>query len=285
MAVKSEFIQVNRLQLHYREWGNTKDKHALIFLHGFAATSRIWNEVAEELAKDFRVIALDQRGHGQSDIDPDHDYSRTSQVDDIHTIIELLELETVTLIGHSMGGANAICYAADRPDIVSALVLVETAGDMLRSGVERLKRLLKSGDEFNSLSEAANALYEYQSYAAPDQIHRRALATFTETPDGTWIWNFDNSFRNPTIRPPDPDPGQRRLADLGESAEKVVCPVMIVRGGKTDMYTPESVQRLSRRMANARISLIEEVGHHIPTDDPGTLSLNIREFLQSLPVI
>ena len=78
MAVKSEFLQVNRLQLHYREWGNPKDKHALIFLHGFAATSRIWDEIAEELAKDFRVIAVDQRGHGRSDLDPNHDYSRTN---------------------------------------------------------------------------------------------------------------------------------------------------------------------------------------------------------------
>ena len=155
----------------------------------------------------------------------------------------------------------------------------------MRGGLENLKRLLKSSEEFESLTDAANALYEYQKYAAPDQIHRRALATFTETVDGKWTWNFDEAFRNPSVRPPDPDPGQRRLADLGESAEKVVCPVMIVRGGKTDMYTPESIQRLSRRMANARISLIEEVGHHVPTDDPGTLSLNIREFLQSLPVI
>ena len=285
MSPKSEFIQVNRLQMHYQEWGESKDKHAVILLHGFASTSNCWNEVGEELSKDYRVIAVDQRGHGQSEYDPEHDYSRASQVDDLHELVEQMGLETITLVGHSMGGANAICYAADRPDVVSALVLVETASDMLRGGLENLKRLLKSSDEFESLTDAANALYEYQKYAAPDQIHRRALATFTETVDGKWTWNFDEAFRNPSVRPPDPDPGQRRLADLGESAEKVVCPVMIVRGGKTDMYTPESIQRLSRRMANARISLIEEVGHHVPTDDPGTLSLNIREFLQSLPVI
>ena len=95
MSPKSEFIQVNRLQMHYQEWGESKDKHAVILLHGFASTSNCWNEVGEELSKDYRVIAVDQRGHGQSEYDPEHDYSRASQVDDLHELVEQMGLETI----------------------------------------------------------------------------------------------------------------------------------------------------------------------------------------------
>ena len=89
-------------------------------------------------------------------------------------------------------------------------------------------------------------------------------------------------FRDPTLRPPEPDPGQRRLNDLWECVDRVQCPVMIVRGAETDMLTPEAVQRLHRRITGSRVSLIEEAGHAVPTDQPAPLALNIREFLQAL---
>ncbi len=275
-------IEANAVKLHYREWGDTRTKHAVFMLHGFAETSTVWDQVAPELAREYRVIALDQRGYGKSARVRDMDYSRHSQVEDLEAVIEGLGLRTVTIIGHAMGGANAICYAAEHPDVVTALVVIETAPEVLRTGVETMRRLITSADEFATLDEVADTFRRYYPYATQEQLDRRARAAVTVTDSGSYCWDFDPVFRDSSVRPPEPDPGQRRLNDLWEYVDRVQCPVMIVRGAETDMLTPEAIQRIHRRIVGSRVSLIEEAGHAVPTDQPAALSLNIREFLQNL---
>lgn len=279
---RDEFVEANGLRFHYREWGDTRTRHAVVLLHGYAETSEAWTETAQDLAREFRVIAIDQRGHGQSDRATDRDYTRATQMEDLEAIIESLGLRSVTLIGHSMGGANAICYAAEHPETTTALVVIETAPEVLRSGIETIRRLLATGATFHSLDEAIESFREFFPYATTEQIERRVRASLTVNDDGMYVWEFDPIFRDPTSRPPDPDPGQRRLSDLWDCADRVQCPTMIVRGSETDMLTPEAIQRLHRRVSGSRVSLIEDAGHSVPTDQPAALSLNIREFLQSI---
>ncbi len=279
---RDEFVEANGLRFHYREWGDTRTRHAVVLLHGYAETSEAWSDTAQDLAREFRVIAVDQRGHGQTDRATDRDYTRATQMEDLEAIIESLGLRSVTLIGHSMGGANAICYAAEHPEMVTALVVIETAPEVLRSGIETIRRLLATGASFTSLDEAVDAFREFFPYATTEQIERRVRASLTVNDDGVYVWDFDPILRDPTSRPPDPDPGQRRLSDLWDCADRVQCPTMIVRGSETDMLTPEAIQRLHRRVSGSRVSLIEDAGHSVPTDQPAALSLNIREFLQSI---
>ena len=278
----AETIEANGLKFHYLEWGDVRTKHAAVLLHGFAETKGIWLDAAQDLAREYRVIALDQRGHGGTGAAPDMDYSRATQVDDLEAVIEGLGLRTVTLVGHASGGANALCYAAEHPDTVTALVLVETAPEVLRSGVETLRRVVAAGEQFATIEEMGDVFREYYPEATAEQIDRRVHAVASVGEDGTYTWNFDRVFRDPKLRPPEPDPGQRRLNDLWECADRVQCPVMIMRGAETDMLTPEAVQRLHRRITGSRVSLIEEAGHAVPTDQPAALALNIREFLQAL---
>ena len=279
---RDEFVEANGLRFHYREWGDTRTRHAVVMLHGYAETSEAWTETAQDLAREFRVIAIDQRGHGQSDRATDRDYTRATQMEDLEAIIQSLGLRSVTLIGHSMGGANAICFAAEHPEMTTALVVVETAPEVLRSGIETIRRLLATGATFASLNDAIESFREFFPYATTEQIERRVRASLTVNDDGAYVWDFDPIFRDPTSRPPDPDPGQRRLSDLWDCVDRVQCPTMIVRGSETDMLTPEAIQRLHRRVSGSRVSLIEDAGHSVPTDQPAALSLNIREFLQSI---
>ena len=93
---------------------------------------------------------------------------------------------------------------------------------------------------------------------------------------------FDPSSATRRRARPEPDPGQRRLANLWDCVDHVQCPVMIVRGSETDMLTPEAIQRLHRRILGSRVSLIEDAGHAVPTDQPAALAHHVREFLQSL---
>ena len=282
---RDEFVEVNDLKLHYREWGDSRSRHALLMLHGYASTSEMWSDVATDLAREFRVIALDIRGYGQSDRAEDMDYTRATQLEDLEAFVDAVGLRSLTLVGHSMGGALAICYAAEHPEIVTALVVVEAAPEVLRSGIEGVRRLLLAGDGFDSVDAAVEAFRPYQPYASTEQLERRVHSVLKMNEDGRLVWDFDEAFRDPQIRPPEPDPGQRRLSDLWDSADRVQCPTMIIRGQDTDMLTPEAIQRLHRRIAGSRVSLIEDAGHHVPTDQPASLALNIREFLQSIAAI
>lgn len=279
---QDQIVEANGLRLHVHEWGDSRTKHALVLLHDYAETTAAWEEVAVDLSREYRVIAMDQRGHGRSDRASDRDYSRTSQVEDIASVIEALGLRTVTLVGHGMGGANAICYAAEHPDVVSALIVIEAAPEVLRSGIETMRRVLASGDDFATLDDVSEVFRRHYPYATTEQLDRRARASVTVTPDGSYAWAFDPVFLDPTARPPEPDPGQRRLSNLWDCVEHVQCPVMIVSGSETDMVTPEAIQRLHRRIIGSRRSLIEEAGHAVPTDQPAALAQHIREFLQSL---
>ncbi|MGE3960685.1 MAG: alpha/beta fold hydrolase [Dehalococcoidia bacterium] len=282
---RDEFVEVNDLKLHYREWGDSRSRHALLMLHGYASTSEMWSDVATDLAREFRVIALDMRGYGQSDRAEDMDYTRATQLEDLEAFVDAVGLRSLTLVGHSMGGALAICYAAEHPEIVTALVVVEAAPEVLRSGIEGVRRLLLAGDGFDSVDAAVDAFRPYQTYASIEQLERRVHSVLRMNEDGRLVWDFDEAFRDPQIRPPEPDPGQRRLSDLWDSADRIQCPTMIIRGQDTDMLTPEAIQRLHRRIAGSRVSLIEDAGHHVPTDQPASLALNIREFLQSIAAI
>lgn len=279
---RDEFIDLNGLRLHYQEWGDERARHAVILLHGYGETAAAWDEVAVDLGRDFRVIALDLRGHGQSGRATDRDYTRASQVEDIGALVEALNLRTVTMVGHAMGGADAIAYAAEHPEIVTALVAIETAPEVLRSGIEKMRRLLGAADTFPTLDSAAAIFHEFYPTSTTEQIERRLHACLTPTEDGAFRWAFDPVFLDPTARPPDADPGQRRMANLWDSVERIQCPTLIVRGTDTDMVTPEAIQRLHRRMPGSRVSLIEESGHSVPTDQPAALAQHIREFLQSL---
>jgi pimeloyl-ACP methyl ester carboxylesterase len=279
---QDQVIEANGLKFHYREWGDNRSRHALILLHDFAETATAWEETALDLAREYRVIAPDQRGYGRTDRAPDRDYSRASQVEDLEALVEAFGLRTLTLVGHGMGGANALCYAAEHPDIVTALIVIEVAPEVLRSGIETVRRVIATGDEFATLDDVMETFRKYYPYANVEQLERRARASVVATEDGAYAWAFDPVFRDATARPPDPDPGQRRLANLWDSVEHVQCPVMIVTGSETDMVTPEAIQRLHRRILGSRRSLIEDAGHAVPTDQPAALAQHIREFLQSL---
>jgi len=172
---REDFIEANGLRFRSREWGDTRTKHAVLLLHGYAETSEIWLEVGPDLGREFRVVALDLRGHGQSSYATNQDYSRTAQVEDLEAIVEQLGLRSVTLVGHAMGGADAICYAAEHPEAVSALVLVETAPEVLRSGMETLRRMVGTSDQFSSLEEAIETFRPFYPYATTEQLERRVL--------------------------------------------------------------------------------------------------------------
>ncbi len=122
MKPRGRSVTLRGLRFHYRDWGGRGQP--LLLLHGLASNSRIWDLAAPHLTSRFRVLALDQRGHGLSD-KPDDGYDFQSITGDLQALIQALGLERPGLVGHSWGANVALQFAADQPDAVSWLVLVD----------------------------------------------------------------------------------------------------------------------------------------------------------------
>jgi pimeloyl-ACP methyl ester carboxylesterase len=119
---KNQFLDLRGLRFHYRDWGGAGQP--VVLLHGLASNSLIWKLVAPLLAQRFRVLALDQRGHGPS-AKPDDGYDFHAITRDLQAFIEALSLEQPALVGHSWGANVALQFAAERPETVSWLALVD----------------------------------------------------------------------------------------------------------------------------------------------------------------
>ena len=111
MSFLDRTVRVNGITLHYLDWGPA-GAPPVVLLHGITGHARVWDRLAERLVPGRRVLALDQRGHGDSDAAPDGDYRVATMADDVAAFAGSLELDRFTLLGHSMGGRMAIQYAA-----------------------------------------------------------------------------------------------------------------------------------------------------------------------------
>ena len=123
---QDRYVTANGLRFHYLEWGDPANPDVLL-LHGFAQTCHSWDFVALSLCDRFHVVALDQRGHGDSDWAPDGDYAPETQQEDLHAFTQAIGLRNFVLMGLSMGGRNSFTYAANHPEEIRALVIVDSA--------------------------------------------------------------------------------------------------------------------------------------------------------------
>ena len=143
-APRDRFVDAHGLRFHYLEWGEAESP-PIVLLHGFAQTCHSWDFVALSLCDRFRVVALDQRGHGDSDWAPDGDYTPEAYQSDLHAIVQELGLREIVLIGLSMGGRNAFTYASSHPERVRALVIVDAAPESRPAGTENIRRFGPTG--------------------------------------------------------------------------------------------------------------------------------------------
>jgi pimeloyl-ACP methyl ester carboxylesterase len=144
-AARSGHVEREGLSLRYVEWGPASAP-PVVMLHGLRSYAHTWEPVAQALLPHWRVIALDQRGRGGSDWDAQRRYHTASYVADLEALVDALGLARFVLVGHSMGGTNAIVYAARHPERVSGLVIEDMGpgASMASGGTDRIKRELKA---------------------------------------------------------------------------------------------------------------------------------------------
>jgi pimeloyl-ACP methyl ester carboxylesterase len=269
---------VGGLKLHYQEWGQA-DAPTILMVHGFGVSGHMFDEFAGRMADRYHLIALDQRGHGDSDWSEEGDYSRDAFVNDLEGFRAALGLERFVLIGHSMGGLNAVSYTVAHPEHVSALVLVDVGPESAKEGVDNIVRFTQGPDQLD-FEEFVELAHRFNPRRSIENIRERMRHRLRPLPDGKWTWKFDSRFRDPS-RP------LRIGSDLtGDQIwqlyRDVRPPTLLVRGGESDVLVADVAERCVREMRRARLVTVPGAGHSVPGDAPDAFTEAVNGFIEDV---
>jgi pimeloyl-ACP methyl ester carboxylesterase len=265
---------VGGLDLHYLDWG-TAGRPPLVCLHGITQTAHSWDEVAPALARTHHVRALDQRGHGESSWAPDGDYRIATQSRDVEAFVGTVAAGPTVLVALSMGGLVAMTLAARAPELVRALVVVDVAPEVRRQGVENIRNFVATTDELDSFEAFVARAHAFNPRRSVENIRDRLQHNLKQLPNGRWTWKYDPMLRNPA-RLGD------GIGDLWKEVEKIRCPMLVVRGGESDVLDPEVAARLGG-MVGAEVRTVPGAGHSVMGDNPAGFLAAVEPFLAALP--
>src|SRR5579884_95110 len=185
---RAQAVQLGDLNLHYTEWGEPTAP-PMVLLHGFMAHARTWDLFARDLASDYRILALDQRGHGDTGAAPGDSYTTDDYVGDLERFAAALGLTRFVLVGMSMGGRNAIVYTARHPEAVAKLVIVDIGPQAPAPAAPRPDAPQDPGI-FDNPSQVADFLRGQDPYPPEDYRQEVARHSVRQRPDGRYEWKW-----------------------------------------------------------------------------------------------
>jgi pimeloyl-ACP methyl ester carboxylesterase len=275
MSFIERTVRVNGVTLHYLDWG-AADRPPVLLLHGITGHARVWDHLAGHLLPGHRVLALDQRGHGDSDPAPDDDYRVGTMADDVAAFAASLGLQRFALIGHSMGGRIAIKYAADHTARLDRLVIIDIGPEIALAGLQRVRDMMAHSPERIESEEWA---VEYIRRGNPrqdvDMLRERVRHGLKRRPDGELTWKYAKGLRD-MMRA-----GRRDAVDLWEPLPRIACPTLVVRGAESDILSTDVAKKMTERLPDGRLIEIEGAGHTVPADRPEEFVRQIRAFLSA----
>lgn len=273
------WIASDGLRLHYVEWG-APSAPAIVALHGLRSFAYTWEPVALPLADRFRIVALDQRGRGQSDWDPQRRYYASDYVRDLEALVDHLDLKRFLILGHSMGGANAFIYAARHAEQLAGLVIEDMGPGASASsaGAERIRRELRDTPaSFASWDEAAAFWRRQRPHIAEAAVQARVLHSMKQLGDGRLVWRHDGEGIAHARLNATPD----QLVDLWPHVDAVTVPTLLIRGANSDFLSAQTAAEMARR--NPRILSQEVAGasHYVHDDNLPAFEAALHAFLAS----
>ena len=247
-------LELETHTIHYEDAGSGAP--ALVCLHGLVDDRTIWERVGAPLAQHYRVIRMDQRGHGESGA-PAGPYAREDLAADVVALLDGLDIERAVLVGHSMGGIVAMTTALGHPDRVAGLVLIGTASKAVEKVARWYERIAVAG-ESDGLTGLTRAIYGEKS-TKRIRGDARGMAHVTRT-----------------LKSLSDDPLTPKLGG-------VVCPVLLLVGEK-DPMGPKASQIIADALPEGRSQLrvLPERGHWLHVEAPDTLVEVLRPWLDAV---
>lgn len=263
------------VRLHYLDYGGEDTggvaRPTLLCIHGSAANAHWFDFVATDLRADFRVLSLDQRGHGDSEWAADADYTYARYALDLAAVVAALGIDDIVLVGHSMGGMVALAYAATAPWRVGKLVVVDTT---MKLSAERVSMLRGIGDR-PGRSYASRAAYveNYRLRPAganevPGTVRHMAETGCRQFDDGQWRNKFDRKVYASRV-------GIEGLPYW----EQINIPSLYIKGELSDRMNPQIAADMYARCPQLQFGEIPAANHHVTLDNSSGFNAVLRQFL------
>ncbi len=270
------------LELQALDWG-LADGPTIVFLHGGGLNAHTWDVVCDLLRTSSRCVAIDLRGHGDSDWSRDGDYALTAHAADLTHALSALGVASPILVGMSLGGLVALAHAAGGSPAPSGLVMIDTGPDGSRlAGRTRLHAFMGGPDDFASVDDIVDRALAFNPRRDRDRLRRTLLNNVRETPGGRWTWKYD-----PRIRRPDPALPDEEVARRSGGASP--APVVGHRAGDVSgprrawwgqRHVPRRGCRASAGgLIDGRRITIPGASHTVQSDRPVELAAAIQAFV------
>jgi pimeloyl-ACP methyl ester carboxylesterase len=281
MAVSPQLFHFDGVgvRLAGERWAGGGRGGVVVLLHGGGQTRHSWKRTAERLAASGRTaVALDARGHGDSEWHPTHDYTLDGFVGDLIAYVATLE-RPPALVGASLGGITALIAAGEHPGLASALVLVDVVVRVEPKGVARIRDFMTANPEgFSSLEEVADAIAAYNPLRPRPQRLDGLRKNVRQHADGRWYWHWDPAFMRIDDEPQRHiDPERLRVA-----ASHLTIPTLIVRGAQSDIVSDGGIADMLQLVPHAQTVDVQAAGHMVAGDDNDVFAARLEAFLNQL---
>lgn len=265
-------FKANGLVLNCLDYGG-EGKPPVLFIHGGSAHAHWWDFIAPAFVGDFHVLALDQRGHGESEWPEEWAYSSSHYVSDIDEVIGNWGLGAPILVGHSMGAHNVLAYAVEHSDKLRALALIDCPPDYSELAIEFLRTYAdRPPRRFGSLEEAVQnfKVLPRETLATRELLDYVARHSYKQLDDGAWTHKLDRRTLS------------RKPSRVWDQLDRIVCPTLVVKIVKSPLLDREVAHKMVATIPNAKFAELDDSYHHAMLDNPTALIAILRQFFNGL---
>jgi esterase len=269
------YAVVNGLKLHYLDWGNMELPPVLL-LHGVRLQAHTWDLAALLLREHYHLIAVDQRGHGDSDWTSDAQFSHDTfdlMLEDTRQLVAHLGLRKFILVGMSMGGITAMHYATLYPDTLAALCIVDIAPTTLHSGVVSMEGFKIETETLSRFDDFLERAHKFMPHRPLAQLRYSLMHSLKQLPDGRWTWKQDH--RADAVK------RLRPLDELWQELPKIAAPTLFIRGAQSNVLAPQDAERAAATVQQGKLATIDPATHNVHSDNPNAFARELHSFLQA----
>ena len=275
------FVVRDGLRLHFRDYPGATDRPPILCLHGLTRNAADFAELAERYSPQFRVIALDFRGRGQSEYDPlPMRYNPLTYAGDVVELLERLKVPQAIFVGTSLGGLVTMTVGATARGRIGAAILNDVGPDIDSKGITRILSYVGHDVRFKSWDEAADAIASnnrgsFDRYSHEDWVEMAKRNCREE--NGEIRFDYDMAIAEP-FKAAGPTP-HVDLWPLFRSLGQT--PLLVVRGAKSDLLTADTAIRMKKEVPDLTLATVPGIGHAPELREPEAV-IAIDEFLASL---
>jgi pimeloyl-ACP methyl ester carboxylesterase len=263
------FVTVNGLRIHYVDWGPSTDRPPLILIHGLDRVARTFDHVVPHFTSRFRVIAVDMRGNGDSDWDPQARYLVEDHVGDLEGLVQQLGLRNITLWGNSTGGRVAQVFAGKHPDLVARVISEDVGPERPQQISDGYARRVKQEEQGWASEEELIATLMKGQGASETVVRPQVRYGSKRRGDGRIIWKRDPNLVKGFV-----------ATDLWQHVRNISDPIIYVLGGRSNIVPPETQEQLKKTLPRVQIVTIPGTGHYPSDEKPAEFLAIVDAFLK-----